>query len=295
MLYFGCMVFILMNLICSGKSDSPVDPGNITSLNPGVNEIAMQYDGLARSLTIQLPIDFQQETSYPVFFFFHGLGGNKGFGLAVSGHLVDEEDFIGIYPQGHLNSWNAGSGAVPSTADDVGFTMHILDWLKTEISVDEDHVYSAGYSNGGAFSYTLALSTDVFAAVASLSASFFVGRTIPDSVHPLSVLHIHGELDQAVPYEGGQSNILPIVFQSAMSTVKQWAVHNGLDDEPEVHVPEDRITVYTFQDDENPHEVRLYCLHETTHDIGTHPFVSSLRCYREIWEFFERHPKVNVQ
>jgi len=67
-----------------------------------------------------LPLNFQSENIYPVVFFFHGLGGNKGFGYSVLNELVESESFIGVYPQGHQNSWNAGSGGVPSTADDIG-------------------------------------------------------------------------------------------------------------------------------------------------------------------------------
>ncbi|UCH63818.1 MAG: hypothetical protein JSU77_05065 [Fidelibacterota bacterium] len=251
----------------------------------------MEFDGIVRNMFVQLPMDFNQDTSYPVVFFFHGYGGNKYFGREVIGPLVDEEDFVGIYPQGIENSWNAGSGAVPSTANDVGWTLHILDWLGTEITIDENRIYSLGYSNGGAFSYRLALDTDVFAAVASLSASFFQGRTVASDVQPLSVLQIHGENDQKVPYHGGQSSALSIVFESAMNTVTQWAVHNGLDAAPIVNTQLDSMTIYTFSANGNPHEVRLYCMHGTTHHIITHPFISTNECYRKIWRFFNAHPK----
>ena len=150
-----------------------------------------------------------------------------------------------------------------------------------------------GYSNGGAFSYTLALYTDKFAAVASLSASFFEGRTIPEETNKLSVLQIHGDDDIVVPYEGGQSFNLPIVFESAMNTVTQWANHNGLFNSPLIETPEENMIVYTFSEDNNPYEVKLYCLEGINHNLNVHTFVSSLRCYTDIWEFFEEHPKLN--
>ncbi len=142
-----CLLFIIS---CRERTPAIVDPIIVTTLRPGFNEFEMEFDGLMRDITVQLPVGFQQETFYPVVFFFHGLGGNKGFGESVLGRLVDEENFIGIYPQGHLNSWNTGGNEIPSTADDVGLTLHILNWFKTEISVDEDRIYSMGYSNGGA-------------------------------------------------------------------------------------------------------------------------------------------------
>jgi len=39
----------------------------------------------------------------------------------------------------------------------------------------------------------------------------------------------------------------------------------------------------------NLYEAQLYCLQETTHNIGTHLFVSSTDCYWEIWNFFKTH------
>ena len=150
-----------------------------------------------------------------------------------------------------------------------------------------------GYSNGGALSYTLALQTDKFAAVASLSASFFEGRTIPPEVPKLSVMQIHGEDDIVVPYEGGLSYNLPITFESVMHTVKAWAIHNDLTGDPAIFYPEENIIKYEFSEQGNPHEVFLYCLEETNHNIGVHPYVSSLRCYEDIWEFFKTHPKTD--
>ncbi|NQU84735.1 MAG: hypothetical protein HQ541_03145 [Mariniphaga sp.] len=148
-----------------------------------------------------------------------------------------------------------------------------------------------GYSNGGAFSYTLALQTDKFAAIASLSSSFFEGRTVPSETAKLSVLQIHGEDDIVVPYDGGQNFNLPIVFESAMFTVTQWANHNGLFNNLIIETPEENIIVYSFSVENNPYEVKLYCLEGINHNLSFHPFVSSLRCYVEVWEFFEDHPK----
>jgi polyhydroxybutyrate depolymerase len=204
--------------------------------------------------------------------------------------MVDQEQFIGIYPQGVLNSWNDGSGGAPSTADDVGFTLEVLARLGEVLELDDDRVYSAGYSNGGSFSYLLARSTDVFAAVASMSASHIQGLVIAPNVTRVSVMQLHGDQDPVVPYEGGSSIILPIGFESALSTVQAWALHDGLSGEPVITEPEARTTLYTFGATGSRHEVRLYRLHGATHDISTHDFCASGRCFREIWAFFDQHP-----
>lgn len=287
-------LLIILSFLSCGKDNREPDPKSQSpEFSPGLNNVKMTSGGILRDLYIQLPASFEPGETYPVVFFFHGLGGLKGFGYAVLGDLVNSEKFIGVYPQGHLNSWNAGSGGVPSTEDDVGFTLEILDLIRQEIYVDTNRIYSMGYSNGGALSYTLALETDVFAAVASLSASFFQGRTVPEDVPKLSVMQIHGENDIVVPFEGGQSYNLPIIFESVMFTVNSWAEHMGLTDDPQITHPEDNVVKYTFREAEIPHEVILLVLEDTNHDIGQNVYISSLRCYSDIWDFFAAHPKVD--
>ena len=45
---------------------------------------------------------------YPIVFFFHGNGGEADSWLNQNQDLVDDHQFIGIYPQGYKRSWNLG-------------------------------------------------------------------------------------------------------------------------------------------------------------------------------------------
>lgn len=286
LLFIGCVLFFGCNTVN--------DESRTLNLHPGINNVEIEHDGLRRSLYIVLPYDFQSEKEYPVLLFFHGLGGSRDWGREILLDLISSgEDFIGISPQGIDNSWNAGSGAVPSTADDVGFTLEILDLLDQDntINFKEDQIYSMGYSNGGAFSYCLALNTDRFAAIASLSASFFEGRSISSEVSKISVYHLHGDLDMDVPFNGGQSISLDIVFQSAAETVLKWVRHNDISESPRITRPEDSFKLYRYKDANNPYEVQLAVLENTDHNIGTHPFIYENRVFFEIWEFFKQHHK----
>jgi polyhydroxybutyrate depolymerase len=216
-------------------------------LHPGINHVEIEHDRLIRKFIVHLPADYKGESTYPVVMVFHGLGGTNSFGIGTMGHLVDNENFIGVYPQGIEGSWNTGYREVPSTEDDVGLTLKILAWLEERINMDKDRVYTMGYSNGGTFSYRLALETDKFAAVASLSASFFEGQTIAPGVPKLSVFQLHGEWDRWVPYNGGRSRYLNASFQSAEDTVAQWAFHNGIGEDLEIYDPEEKVTVYRYK------------------------------------------------
>jgi len=239
------VVFFLFIGYNSGSNGTDAQV-KVLNLRQGINSKKVAYDGLSREVFILLPTNYNTETTYPVVFFFHGLGGVKEWGKEVLQPFVESDNIIGISPQGIENSWNTGGGEVPSTADDVGFTLEILNLLEREVILDNSRIYSMGYSNGGAFSYTLALMTDKFAAVSSVSASLFEGKTIDPTVHKLSVFQIHGDLDTVVPYNGGQSSALTISFESALHTVELWAQHNGITGNPEIGKPEEKITSYTF-------------------------------------------------
>jgi polyhydroxybutyrate depolymerase len=261
------------------------------ALYPGINHIRMEYHHFNRKFIVHLPSNYQKESTYPVVMAFHGRGGTNTFGTGTMGPLVNRENFIGIYPQGIYNTWNTGYREVASTENDVGFILAILDWLEKRVNIDKDRIYTMGYSNGGTISYRLVLETDKFAAMAALSASFFEGQVIHPDVPKLSVMQIHGELDTVVPYYGGRSTALIVSFESARHTVELWANHNGIGEGVEIHNHEERLTVYSYKKESNPFEVVLYCLWETTHDIGQHWFFNTNRCFSVIWEFFERHSK----
>lgn len=290
---YSVLLFAL-SFSCSDRETGPNGeyiPPEPRGLNIGMNSLTMTYGGISREFTVHLPESYIQGDAYPVVFGFHGLGGTWTYGRHAMGEIVESENIIGIYPQGYQNSWNAGSGAVPSTEDDVGFTLQMLNWLAERVNIDTARVYSMGYSNGGAISYRLARDTNRFAAVASIAASHFQGLTIPEGTAPVSVMQIHGEDDIVVPYEGGQSWNLDIVFQSAYNTVLSWAIHNGLQTDPEVTNTENDMIIYRFTGPGSPHEAVLYCLEGTNHNFTTHPFGAGRECYNAIWEFFVNHPK----
>jgi polyhydroxybutyrate depolymerase len=281
---------LLISTTCQYNFNMNLNVPNI-QLYPGINYVKIQYDNFNREFIVHLPQTYENQSLYPIVMVFHGLGGSSSFGIGTMGTLVDRENFIGIYPQGRYGSWNTGNTNLPSSADDVGFTRRILEWLDSRIAIDRDRIYALGYSNGGAFSYVLARRMDEIASIAALSASFRKGQIIDPDVSKKSIMQIHGELDTEVPYYGGKSSSLTVSFESAPYTVKQWAIHDGIAEYLQTFNPENKLTVYKYEKEDNPLEVLLYCLRETTHDIGQHSFVNNNRCYLEIWEFFKKHSK----
>ncbi len=97
----GLFLFVAGILLISCSPTGPDNPPNGNdplNLDPGINDVEIDFDGLTRELYILLPEDYQAENEYPLIFFFHGLGGNREWGRDVLGSLMGNEDFVGISP-----------------------------------------------------------------------------------------------------------------------------------------------------------------------------------------------------
>ena len=109
------------------------------------------------------------------------------------------------YPDGVGRAWNVNGGGCCGRpqregVDDVAFiTAAVADIAQHRHQPCA--VYVTGMSNGGIMSYTLACTTDIFAAIGPVAA---IQLNPCRSARPTSVMHIHGTADRLVPYGGGQ-------------------------------------------------------------------------------------------
>lgn len=145
----------------------------------------------------------------PMLLAFHGSGGSGPFMARYSGlaALADSAGFIAVFPSaaGTRHNWTlrAAAGA-PRADDDVAFVRALIGWIEQRRCVDLHRVSAAGVSNGGGFTARLACEmNDVLAGVVVVAGGFFsqLGATC-DTDRPISVLEIHGDADQIVPYLG---------------------------------------------------------------------------------------------
>jgi len=288
------LVFVMILVSCTKKSNQNEITVKI-DFEAGINEIQFDFENVLRDFSVIIPDDYDASIAYPILFYFHGLGGSKLAGESILSKMTKHNSFIGISPQGHLDSWNSGLGGVPSEENDLGFVIEILSILNNNLLLNLDRIYAIGYSNGGQMCNDLALKTDRFTAIASLSSTFPEGMTMPELVNKISIFQLHGELDSVVPYNGGQSSVLSIAFQSVDETINYWVDLNNIDHTPTVNNPELDCFIYSFKDEGNPYEVRFCKLQGIAHHIGLHNYINSLQAYNDIWDFFDAHPKLSFE
>ena len=286
--------------------------GKDVALEPGLNVVTLDHDGRVRRLLVQLPDAFQPDVAYPVVFWFHGRNSTSDGILEPKAgsdllRLVNTEGFVGVFPDAFGPAWNncfdtpqrceefraelRDIGFFFTTADDVGFTEAILDWLAMRVTLDEARVYATGWSSGAAMVQGLALFSDRFAAIAPIGGGGFMGgQTIP-KFPPLSVIQVWGERDAG--YEAVTE--LGVVGLSALDTNALWAQHNGCSGTPEVDTSQPGITTYRYTDCDDSREVLLYAVREGQHWPGRavdgQPVDPPGDIFELIWDFFERNAR----
>ncbi len=234
------------------------------------------------------------KNKYPIVMFFHG-NGDEAFNFYQRSSeikdLIDDGEFIGIFPNGHLRSWNCGNEN--SKANDVEFVNMIIDFLKSNTQpadlMDYDKIYGIGISNGGLIVNKIAKETSLFRAIAPIVSqqSDVIGKTI--SKRSLSVFQINGTNDDLIPVEGGNSPV-GHVFLSAKNSAENWAVNSKCDLNNLVEKSsiwgDFKVSSFSYINCENSHVVSYHLVdgagHQSNYGLGD-------LIYNRIWNFLKEY------
>jgi polyhydroxybutyrate depolymerase len=232
-----------------GRPDIPCPSGGPV---PGEHQRTIDFDGSERVYELQIPIRYDGTTRVPLVFDIHGFTSNKDQQQLVSGFAgkAEDEGFLVVRPEGVglAPSWNAGDNccgdALAQELDDVGLMRAIAEELVAEACIDERRIYATGISNGGALSHRIACeAADLFAAVAPVAYPLdFEPFTPCQPSRPIPVMHLHGDDDLIVPYDG--SGIGPPTPDS----FAYWADTNGCSGDPVPTYENDDSLCETHQD-----------------------------------------------
>ncbi len=168
-----------------------------------------QFNVAARRFVVHHPNGIWPRVPGPLVVVLHGgLGGAEQAQSAYGWDAVaDRNGFSVLYPEGLPiaigHAWNAGSCCAAPAAqgvDDVGFINAAIDALVNAKVADPKNVFVTGMSNGAMLTYRLACDRPGrFAAIGPVAGTITSDCPTPA---PISVLHIHGEADGNVPFDG---------------------------------------------------------------------------------------------
>ena len=276
---FNLLSFLILLVCCSGSdksSDNTTTQDEVFFVSQSIGGVQVQ-----REVLLHLPNNFDSTKTYPVVIAFHGNGGQNNSWFNQLSQFVDIGEFIGVYPQGYLNSWNLGAEA--STADEVYFFNQIMAKLETYSFFDTSKVYGIGVSNGSALINKLAIETSYFSAIAALASQLIVGMVPNSSTAPVAVYQMCGTADNIIPYEGGMS-VVGHHFLSASNSALSWANAFNCMTEPIVEMlGEDEILIYT--DCESEKEIRFHSVNNAGHNLNQ---PNTPNFYGPVWEFLKR-------
>ncbi|MEM7532525.1 MAG: family 43 glycosylhydrolase [Chloroflexota bacterium] len=239
-----------------------------------------------RPVNIRAPQSIASGKQYPVVFVFHGNGGigSEYLDEGRLNALIDQGEFIAIYPDGYLRSWNLGQEE--STADDVGFVNDIMTQLAQYSNVDVAQVYAIGYSNGSLFVNQLGKETSHFNAIAPMASQQNDPIGALTAPKALSVYQINGEEDELIPTSGGFSEV-GHVFLSAEASARDWATQFNCNVTP-TQTSQTwgtvSVTSYSFENCTSGHVVSYHVMAEIGHDVVPD---SDDFFYERIWAFFK--------
>ena len=251
---------------------------SLTSKTIYINQI-IQGVNRQRSVIIQTPSNINLSKDYPIVFALHGGGGRNIQWVNELKNFTDNGDFIGIYPQGHLNSWNLGTEA--SKADDVAFINLIIKELENYNNLNMNKIYAIGTSNGSAMVNKLAIQTSHFKAIAPIVSQLMESMPILENTKPVSIFQINGAKDSTIPIDGGIA--FGHNFLDALKSAELWASNFECNFPAEVRLI-NGDTQYLFTACNNNKEVKYLRIENGGHNLrAIYP-----NMFSDIWNFFKR-------
>ena len=180
----------------------------------------------------------------PLIVSLHGFVGSSADQIAyVPLHeRVNTDGFALLLPNGTVDGegnrfWNPTDRCCDSGKtgeDDVAYLTELV--ARAREVKDFGPVYFFGYSNGGFMSYHMACKgLTGLRAVASLAGTSYVEDSSCDGAAPVSVLHIHGTVDNVILFEGDETkpdpkgDIEPAFYAGAQEMVTRWSQRAGCD------------------------------------------------------------------
>ena len=232
------------------------------------------------------------KNKYPLVFFFHGNGG-EAYGFLQNTpqitNLVDSDQFIAIFPDGHLKSWNCGNEN--SKADDVMFIKKIVDHLKTNVLpvdlMDFDKIYGIGISNGSLILNKIAKETSIFTGIAPIISQQSDSISITIAKKPISLFQINGTNDDVIPVNGGKS-IIGHTFLSAKQSAENWALNSNCNLNGVVENSSNwgnySVNSFTYTDCDDNRLVSYHLVNGARHQSNFGP---NDQLYMRVWDFLK--------
>jgi polyhydroxybutyrate depolymerase len=268
-----------------------------------VVEDSLLVEGYYRSFCFKKPLHVT--TGGTLVFAIHGSGGvAKNFmkQTAKIESLMEQDNFMLVYPQGYKRYWNECRKASTAEANRIdineeAFFEAMIAYFVKNYGLDAKKVFVSGVSGGGQMAYKMGMRMPeklrgIAALVANLPAQ--ENMDCEPKGRPIATLIINGTADPVNPHAGGEmkagfslGNVV-----STDASFAYWAGLAGYTGKPKKEmlpdpIPGNAVTMEssTYRKKGKP-EVRLIKVIN-----GVHSQPADMDFYTEVWKFFKRQLK----
>jgi polyhydroxybutyrate depolymerase len=204
--------------------------GSATPLTSGT--FMENIDGTNRRWMVDVPSGYDPDEKYKLIFVWHPLGGS-GSQVASGGYngikSLSEGTTVFATADG-LNGSNgeaSGTGWWNANGGDMTLVQAMLDKINAGLCIDQDRIFSTGFSFGGMMSYSVGFQFDVFRAVAPCSGKTGVIPYENNNTEPLPIMAFHGDSDTFVQTELGKAFLDLYAERNNCGTQTQPVSPNG--------------------------------------------------------------------
>jgi poly(3-hydroxybutyrate) depolymerase len=174
---------------------------------PASMRYTIDVSGMSREYILSVPSNYSPTTPYRLIFAWHPWGGSaqQVAGTGNSGYYglkgSSNNQAILVSPEGTDFQGN-GLGWGNTNGQDIAFLKAMLDKFKSEMCIDENRIFSTGFSFGGMMSNAVACS-GLARAVAPMAGNSTVSGCV-NGTQPVAYMGFHGTHDSVVDISGGQ-------------------------------------------------------------------------------------------
>ena len=255
------------------------------------NKYKCTFEGVEHEFVISLP---QESKNAPLIVMLHGAGDSAENFRLTSGFDDDAlpKGYAVCYAAGTVNgkagrnyrSWNYGR--LEPDYNDVGFIKALVNYLVDEYSLDKNHVFCAGFSNGGFMNFRLALEAqDTFLACVSVGGDLCktLWNNRPEK-NDVGMLVVYGEKDESIPKnsDGSSKTALDPAIEDVLDYM---ASSNGLDKQSEGEIGDGSI-IRKYEADSDKDTVWCVVVKDGRHSWPTEE-INSFSMNKLILEYFE--------
>jgi predicted esterase len=216
----------------AGGSQGKSSPGCGTASPLKTGNFTETIDGTSRKWMLDVPTGYDGTKPYRLIFVWHPLGG--------SGSQIVSGGFNGLKSLANntavfatadglngSNSEASGTGWWNANGGDMKLVQAMLDKINGGLCIDQDRIFTTGFSFGGMMSYTLPFEFDVFRATAPCSGKDGVITYNKKFTGPIPIMAFHGDSDTFVLTSLGKAFFDQYAARNKCGTQTQAVSPNG--------------------------------------------------------------------